>query len=365
MKSTKQVAPKARQTRRRKPSRSVVRKQPTSNQYTVNTKAVVVRSNSNLTVSHREMVYGPIKVAHANSFWVKRFILNAGNPTTFKWLSSVAINFDRYKFLKVKFVYVPSCSTLTDGTISMSFDPNAADSDPTSTVEILGMQTACQGNTYGKLEMEIPKRVLDERGILYMKSEDSIQNTDPRIYDLGNLYLSPYCGTTSNLGSLFIEYEVQLLNMQIPKFLSKVWQSKRNFWISYVVGANTIKDEVEEWSKDPLLIYPNEGDTKIINFGFPKRGNWYITICLLSRNISGGYVKPTVSISNMDDSSHQISYDHYDDGSGNHSSTICYLASNLNQDPEIGTSLYLTAGSNDWWNNQEFIVLVSGCGPLY
>lgn len=364
MKSTKQVAPKARQTRRRKPSRQVVRKPPVSNQYTVTTNPVRTVPNSTFSVSHTELVYGPIKAAVANDFWVKKFILNAGNPTTFKWLSNVAINFDRYRFVSLKVIYVPSCSTLTDGTISMSFDPNAVDSDPTSTIELMGMQTAIQGNTYGRLELEIPSKHLKERGLLYMKSEDSVVNTDIRMYDLGNLYLSPYTGSTSNLGSLYLKYEVQLFNMQVPKFLSKVWQSKRYFWISYALGANTVKDENEEWSKDPLIIRPDSGDSKIISFVFPKRGDWIVNILLLSKNMAGVYTGPTLNSSNMDPSSHGLSFDHMDDGAGNHSTSITYLASNKHQSPEIGTSLYLTAPTADRWNNQEFGVIVSGCGPV-
>lgn len=365
MKQNKQkVAPRARQTKSRKSSRMVVRKQPVSISSETYSRSPKVKSNGSFTVSHRELVYGPISAPGANTFWVKKFILNAGNPTTFRWLSNVAISYDRYQFKRMRFIYVPSCSTLTDGNMSMSFDPNAADPLPSNNYEIMGMKVAATGSNYAQLELEIPSKILQDRGILYMKAYDTVPvlGTDLRLFDLGNLFLSPFSSSTGNLGHLYVEYEIQLFDMQIPKLLDKIPQSHRSFKMCYENGKSSKTLETELWSWDPITIgvYTNPRN---IDFLFNKRGEWLVVLYLKPLLREGEYTTFALNSTNMT-SVDVLAFTHDVTGT-THKTCVAFSCSNVGIPPELGSSAWATAPTDNWWNNQEVVLIVSQCASKF
>jgi hypothetical protein len=56
---------------------------------------------------------------------------NPGNAN-FTWLSSMALNWSKYKWHFLRFIYVPTCPTTIPGKLTMCIEYDYADSDPTT-----------------------------------------------------------------------------------------------------------------------------------------------------------------------------------------------------------------------------------------
>jgi hypothetical protein len=80
-----------------------------------------------ITVSHREFFTDALGSTIYN---LQSFFANPGNSSIFPWLSTIAVNFSKFRFRSLIFEYEPMASTSTTGTVGLAFDPNSYDSIP-------------------------------------------------------------------------------------------------------------------------------------------------------------------------------------------------------------------------------------------
>jgi hypothetical protein len=138
--------------------------------------------------------------------------INPGLGFLFPWLHNVAVNFEKYRFRRLRFRYVPAVSTITSGTVALAVDPDASDDLPTSIPAMLSFQNACAVNTWMGCDINTQSSALAE--VRYIRS-GSVADTDVKLYDLGNfLYGTTTTVTNSpgDLGYMFVDYEVDLIN---------------------------------------------------------------------------------------------------------------------------------------------------------
>ena len=57
------------------------------------------------------------------------FQVNPGNVNLFPWLSTISTCYERYRFHKLRYEYVPWIGTSATGAIQCSFDYDASDVD--------------------------------------------------------------------------------------------------------------------------------------------------------------------------------------------------------------------------------------------
>lgn len=105
------------------------------------TSAVVEKTRQkSVTISMREEI-SAVKM-FATQFANSAMVINPANEELFPWLSTIAVNFTTYKFLKLSFEYVPSSSTGNGGTVAIAVNPNADDPPYENIDEVLNREGA-------------------------------------------------------------------------------------------------------------------------------------------------------------------------------------------------------------------------------
>jgi len=167
-------------------------------------------------ITHREMftVVGP----YANtSFTTSSYRINPCNQVLFPWLSLIAGNFEFYKFNKLKFEYVQRCSTGSTGSIVMFVDYDVIDSPPATEVIACSNENAISGPVWMPITCTASAAGL-RGGVSEKYTAVSIPaNADPKTYDDGRF---TFCiadqATSSVLGRLWVEYDVEFSRPQLP-----------------------------------------------------------------------------------------------------------------------------------------------------
>jgi len=170
--------------------------------------------DGSIVVRHREYIADVLgSVAYA----VTSFSVNPGLSTTFPWLSTVAANYESYKFRRLQFLYETSKSTNTSGSLMLSMDYDAADSSPSSKVEQMAMFNAVRSAVWDECVLSGDKKDLQKFGVQrYLRNAALAANLDIKTYDIGNFLVGTIgCADTSTLGELYVEYEVELHTPQL------------------------------------------------------------------------------------------------------------------------------------------------------
>lgn len=85
--------------------------------------------NGDTCIKHKEYVG---TITGSSSFTATSYPCNPGLTNMFPWLNSVASNYDKYKFINLRYIYVPAVASSTAGRITLAFNYNAGDGIPTS-----------------------------------------------------------------------------------------------------------------------------------------------------------------------------------------------------------------------------------------
>lgn len=169
----------------------------------------------NCTITHREYVG---IVSNSTGFSCSGLECNPGSTITFPWLSSMANNYDRYRWRKLGFSYVPSVSSATNGRLTLAFNYNALDSPPASKSQIFSIDPNTEVSCWNGTALDIPCRGNE----LYVRS-GLPPSGDLKTYDMGNLLVATDLGSNTNtIGELYVDYIVELIcpHPAVPFFTS-------------------------------------------------------------------------------------------------------------------------------------------------
>jgi len=155
-------------------------------------------------------------VAPSVNFANTQYSINPGNSTTFPWLSSLAQNFNKYKFLLLEFYYKRTVSEFaTDGQtgkIILSINPDASDPAPSSKQQAEDYQMKMDGMPCENFGVKGLLGEFNKQDSYYIRVGAQPANTDIKTYDVGNLNVSSQ-GTVSAsgvCGELRVRYTVML-----------------------------------------------------------------------------------------------------------------------------------------------------------
>jgi len=155
-------------------------------------------------------------VLTSSGFTNLQYAVNPGNATTFPWLSTIAANFNKYRFTKLLFKYRPIVSGYATagqtGDIILSFNPDASDPAPVAQAQVYDLQMRdndepCVPFVLNKLSIA----EINKQDSYYVRVGAAPASTDIKTYDVGNLNVST-TGTASSgtCGKLFVEYTCML-----------------------------------------------------------------------------------------------------------------------------------------------------------
>jgi hypothetical protein len=149
-------------------------------------------------------------------FQVKSFPINPGMTGIFPWLSSIAANYETYKFNSLKFHYKTVKGSTAVGTVGMSVDYDAADAPPTTLMELFQNNGTIDSAVWSPDTCMIcAKQNLDKMKQRYIRTKPLLANQDIKTYDVGNLLFATQDeADLSKIGRLWVEYDVELMTPQ-------------------------------------------------------------------------------------------------------------------------------------------------------
>lgn len=154
----------------------------------------------------------------------KTFIVNPGDRNFSPWGSNIARCFESYKYLRLKFQYIPRCPTDTPGMIAISPDCNPKDIAPTSDIILFGNQRTKSSAPWAGFEVVFDREMLHKRSSYFCRP--LAPNADRDLYDVANVFIAlEGNGTGANLGQIWVDYEVEFFtpegfNSQDETFLA-------------------------------------------------------------------------------------------------------------------------------------------------
>lgn len=188
-------------------------------------------------IKNRELVFD---VFSSTAFTSDCFPINPGLSPAFPWLSSIAGNYQEYRFHTLKYVYesragdivVDATNTsLNEGVVIMAVEYNSALFNPFSPPGTIKAYNSIPGVFASKQQMEnsegaVSGRPQENRTLVcqsrrtragldtrYVRQTLGLNGADPRVYDLGIFQISTVGapGGGAPIGSLFVEYDITLL----------------------------------------------------------------------------------------------------------------------------------------------------------
>jgi len=227
--------------------------------------------------------------------------LNPGIATTFPWLSSIAQNYQQYKFHGIIFEFRPLITDFVTngapGVVIMATNYNADVPIYTTKQEMENSEYAVSVKPTRDLmhgvECATNQTVLSE---LYIRSGTPAAGQDLRLYDLGNFQFATQANPVQDLGELWVSYCVEFFKPVLPTD----------------VGGNVVSNRSQRASISPAAPL---GTIGVLNIGdlavtyvnqttfsfFAQPGNSYIIVMDWTGTVNavGGAVYPSRTASGL------------------------------------------------------------------
>jgi hypothetical protein len=168
------------------------------------------RTAGGITIRHREYfadIVGPASALFAAS----SYPVNPGVGTLFPWLSSIATQYEKYRFRSLRFEYLARCATSNAGTLILAVDMDASDPTPATKSQVCSYRSFLDIVPWESASFNVPTADLNR--ICYVRG-GNISGTDIKLYDVANLMICTQGCATTALGEAFVEYDVELLTPQ-------------------------------------------------------------------------------------------------------------------------------------------------------
>lgn len=159
-----------------------------------------------------------VDIDGSEDFRVTRFPVNPGQSVTFPWLSTIAPNFEKYRFKMLEFYYKPIVSGFATagqkGKIIFSFDTDAADPSPTTKRQMENTIPHSDATPWESFSMRLQSSIINRMtDAHYVRSGGVPSGTDIKTYDIGTLYVGTQgmVADSGKVGELRVRYSVDLL----------------------------------------------------------------------------------------------------------------------------------------------------------
>jgi hypothetical protein len=192
-----------------------------------------------------------VDIDGSENFSVTRYPVNPGQSSTFPWLSTIAPNFEKYRFKKLEFYYKPIVSGFATGgqkgKVIFSFDTDASDPSPTSKRQMENTIPHADSTPWSSFSLNLEPRIINRlTDAHYVRSGGVPSGTDIKTYDIGTLYVGTQgmVVDSGKVGELRVRYVVDLLipileELSTPAPTFHVFSS---YNYSTTDGAGTITD---------------------------------------------------------------------------------------------------------------------------
>ncbi len=196
------------------PSRISEGSAPVARSYRVATAAPMISQNGRtMRVRHRELVVP--QIMGSTSFLVNYALsLNPGLSGVFPWLSSMARNWDQYRFLRLVAEYIPIAPSNTQGDVLLSPDYDASNPVPNTEQEASNDENSVVDSCWRRIDMKFnPASLMAGCTRKYIRT--SAIAGDIKTFDVGKLFVCTNNASAAvPFGKLYLEYDVEFF---VPK----------------------------------------------------------------------------------------------------------------------------------------------------
>jgi len=153
---------------------------------------------------------------------IMRLRMNPGSKKSFNWLSTIAVNYEHYKFLKLEFHYLTRVGTTKEGSLIMSPDYDAEDGDQAVTEQTLFSNKGTTDESLYKNHAVIlsPAAMNRQFKSHSVMSDERFDTTDQdtKTVDAAQLHICLDVADTAAMkfGKLIVKYIVELTDPQNP-----------------------------------------------------------------------------------------------------------------------------------------------------
>jgi hypothetical protein len=163
-------------------------------------------------IEHRELL---APISGTILFTPNAFPVNPGLVTTFPWLSTQAVGWEKYRFEYIRFCYYTRAPTSTQGSVLLSPDYNAADAPPATEVISSAYNGTQEDAPWKDICCPLDAKIVSRE--CFVRGAALAPNLDIKTYDIATFYLGTVDATTAApWGKLWVEYKVHLINPQLP-----------------------------------------------------------------------------------------------------------------------------------------------------
>jgi hypothetical protein len=252
-------------------------------------------THSNI-VCHREYLGD---ISGTSNFTVLQYPLNPGNTTTFPWLSTVAQNYQEYRFHGLIFEFRPLitdfASSGAPGVVVMATNYNAAALPFSSKIAMEGSEFATSVKpTVGlmhAIECASTQTILPER---FIRTGAVPSGQDPKLFDLGLFQFGSQQNTPGiDLGELWVSYCVEFYKPALPATIGG------NLVSAHITRANTATNVSNPFGLIAGNIVGNLGATAsstLITFPGYSGNSYFVSMSWAGTN--GTIADPVFTITN-------------------------------------------------------------------
>jgi len=144
------------------------------------------------------------------NFSVRKYRINAADIFCFPWLSSLAPNFEKYRFSKLEFKLKPQAPSTKPGVVMLAFDYDPTDAPPPTKAAMMQYDDATRVNSWSEVSMKF-KPVGDK----YTATSQSPDASQQRLEDAASLFVATQAQDDSAaITELWVSYVVELKTPQ-------------------------------------------------------------------------------------------------------------------------------------------------------
>nr|UHS72232.1 MAG: putative coat protein [Tombusviridae sp.] len=170
-----------------------------------------------VVITHSEMLASVITHGTTLTYNCTSLVANPGRSVMFPWLSTIAANYDKYRFRKLNVSFVTNQATSTAGKVGLGFDYDSTDPVPGDRIEFFALTHHVEGAVWDSLTLPIP---CDKQ----LRFTNTHTTTDSKLIDMGQVLVmtDQVVATNANIGDVIVDYEVELIAAQQAIFSTQV-----------------------------------------------------------------------------------------------------------------------------------------------
>lgn len=168
------------------------------------------------------------------------------NPSVsamFPWLSGIATSYERFRFNKLGFRFVPSQAATTAGRFYAAVDYDYDDAPATSKATMMGNYTAIESPVWQECRLECdPKCLNRDLPFRYVSCSTRGLSVENRTAYSGFLMLAFDAPTGGLLMDIWVDYEVELVTPVLDNMIIQALEVDNSNWVatSNVLTADTV-----------------------------------------------------------------------------------------------------------------------------